>query len=240
MSLDMCADQYVLALIPRDRILALSDRARLPESYYRERAGGIRIAAPSLESLLALDPDVVVRTWAGDFKLIRELERRGIRVVTINDVSTLEGARTELLRVGDEMGQGTSARIEAHHMSQALERLEPFGQGRRVIYYTPSGYSAGKGTFIADMLETLGFTLAFDQKGFFSISPETLLGLEADAYALGFYDDIHSARRAPGRNPAVMKKIQSRPHIQLPGTAIACSAWYSAYELDDITVTEGR
>lgn len=230
----------MLALIPRSNIQSLSDRALLTDSYYRERAVGLPRTRLSLESLLVLSPDVVVRTWAGDFKLIAELERRGIRVVTINDVYDFEEARAELLRVGDALGQGTSARIEGQHMSQALARLEPIGQGRKVIYYTPGGYSAGKGTFIAEMLETLGFTMAFDTQGFFPVSSESLLGLPADAYALGFYQDAYSARRAPGRNPAVMRRLQSRPHIVLPAPAIACSAWYAAYELNDLRLTVGQ
>ena len=47
-SLDGCADQYVLALVPRSQILGLSDRARLPDSYFRERAATVRRIQPRL------------------------------------------------------------------------------------------------------------------------------------------------------------------------------------------------
>ena len=43
-SLDGCADQYVLGLAPLADVIAVSDRATLPESWFRDRVGKIRKA----------------------------------------------------------------------------------------------------------------------------------------------------------------------------------------------------
>ena len=65
-SLDMCADQYVLGLVARPQIAALSRSAMAPESYFRNRAKGIRLVNAEAEAILSLHPDLVIRTWGGD------------------------------------------------------------------------------------------------------------------------------------------------------------------------------
>jgi iron complex transport system substrate-binding protein len=51
MSLDQCADQYVLALSPRSAIAALSTRARNPDSYLRAQAAGLPEKRATIESV---------------------------------------------------------------------------------------------------------------------------------------------------------------------------------------------
>ncbi len=98
--------------MPRAQVLALSNHANLPDSNFRDRAKGLPRVRPSLEAVLALHPDMVIRTWGGDAKLIQALQRYGIRVIGINDVNNYAQARDELFRVGHELGQDASARIE--------------------------------------------------------------------------------------------------------------------------------
>jgi iron complex transport system substrate-binding protein len=64
-SLDYCADQFVLALADRDQIAALSRGSQRDDSYYRTRAAGIRQTRGTLEEVLALRPDLVIRNWGG-------------------------------------------------------------------------------------------------------------------------------------------------------------------------------
>ena len=66
-SLDYCADQFVLALADREQIAALSRGARRDDSYFRARAAGIRQTRGALEEVLALDPQgVVLSNGPGD------------------------------------------------------------------------------------------------------------------------------------------------------------------------------
>ncbi len=231
-SLDQCADEYVLGLMPADRIAAVSDRAAVPESYYADRARAFPRVRPSIEALLALHPDAVVRTWGGDAKLMAALQRNGISVITINDVSTFPAARDELLRIGHLLGQDAQAAAEARSMMASLDGIHHIGDGKSVLYYTPSGYSAGPDTFIGDMLKTLGYRLETADHGFFYLSPEVLLSTTPDVFALGFYDDPFQSRRAPGRSALIRNRIAERPHIDLPARMIGCSGWYAAYDLE--------
>src|SRR4051812_21793442 len=82
-SLDQCADQYVMALVPRGDIAALSHRADDADSYLRDQATGLPRRRAGLEPVLASKAQVVVRYWGGDTMLTQALEKRGVRVVTI-------------------------------------------------------------------------------------------------------------------------------------------------------------
>jgi len=234
-SLDQCADQYVLGLVPRDQILALSARARLNDSNFRDRAETVRRIRPDLESILALNPDVVVRTWGGDLDLIKALERHHIKILNINDISNYNQAKPELFRVARELGQEAGAGIEARRFDQAMAAIRPVGNGRTVLYYTPGGFSAGPDTMAGDILQRLGFKLETQNKGFFYLSPEVLLSMKPDAYALAFYDDRYAMRRVPGRNPLVRARIAATTNFTLPEQTLSCSGWFTAYDIAELS-----
>lgn len=237
-SLDMCADEYVLGLAPLADVVAVSDRATLPESWYRDRVGKIRKVKPELETILALRPTVVVRTWGGDARLLAALQKFGIKIININDINTYADAKNELIRIGHEMGEDASASIEVHHFDEALDAILDIGHGRSVLYYTPSGFSAGPDTMQGDMLKKLGFRLETQDRGYFYLSPEVLLSKKPDVFALGFYDDRYAMRRVPGRNPLVRDQIARTHHFTIPARALACSGWFTAYDLQDLS-TQG-
>jgi iron complex transport system substrate-binding protein len=234
-SLDGCADQYVLGLVPAADIAALSGRSRLPESYYRDRAKGIRQIRPDIEAVLALRPDMVVRTWGGDLKLIERLKKNNIKIININEINSYSDAENELERVGHELGRDQEAASEAVRFRAAMADIRPVGLGRTVLYYTPGGFSAGPDTMVGDMLRHLDFRLESQDKGYFFLSPEVLLSLKPDIFALSYYEDRYAMRRTPGRNPEVAKLIAATAHFTFPSRLSACSGWFTAYDLEALS-----
>ena len=132
-SLDECADQYVLGLMPADQIAAVSDGAGRLDSYYADRARSFARVRPGIESLLALHPDAVVRTWGGDAKLLEALKKHGINIININDVNSLPQARDELLRVGHALGQDAQAAAEVRAMMASLAGIRAIGKDKTVL-----------------------------------------------------------------------------------------------------------
>ena len=61
-----------------------------------EYEAGRRRVRPTLEAAIAFQPDVVVRYWGGDARLLARLEARGARVVTIADATDFAGIRTNI------------------------------------------------------------------------------------------------------------------------------------------------
>lgn len=109
LSLDQCADQYVLALAPEAE-LALSSRADDPDSWMREAARGRPRVRPTLEAAIGFQPDVVVRYWGGEPRLLAALEKRGARVLNIDDATDMEGVRENLRAVSGGWGRRREAR----------------------------------------------------------------------------------------------------------------------------------
>jgi len=101
-------------------------------------------------------------------------------------------------------------------MDKALKSLKPAGNGKRVLYLTSGGYTSGPGTMVADLLKRLDLKLVSQNKGYYPLPLEVLLGLNPDFFAFGFYDDPRSDRRAIGRHPVVQKKAQSSGQLILP------------------------
>jgi ABC-type Fe3+-hydroxamate transport system substrate-binding protein len=73
---------------------------------------GARPAATrtDLESALAARPEIVVRYWGGDPKLLAALSRRGARVVTIGEANDFPAVRRNIAQVSSALGQPARAR----------------------------------------------------------------------------------------------------------------------------------
>ena len=79
-SLDFCADQFLLELADRGQITALSTQSQAEHSFWRARAKGIPQVRARAEAVLALRPDLVVRTYGGDPGIEHLLASAGVQI----------------------------------------------------------------------------------------------------------------------------------------------------------------
>jgi iron complex transport system substrate-binding protein len=122
-SLDYCADQYVLELLPRERIVAVSPGADRPFSYNRARAAGLRQVPSRAEDVLVLQPDLVVRSYGGGPDAARFFARAGVPVLQVGNADDLPGVRQTLLDVSAGLGERTRGEALAAEMDARLARL---------------------------------------------------------------------------------------------------------------------
>jgi iron complex transport system substrate-binding protein len=228
-SLDQCADQYVLALSPRSAIVGLSFRAEAGDSYLAAQAKGLPKRRATLESLLAERPGVVVRTWGGDAPLVRRLQARGVRVTTLNDATNFEAVRGNIRQAAkalDEPAKG-KALIQAMDRDLAEAALQP--SGKTVAYLTPGGATAGPGTLVDSMLRAAGLANAEPGPGYRTLSLERLVLTPPQALVLGFFDAFSLGRAwwSPARS-GPMRAAQGRALARLPGKVLSCPAWFAA------------
>lgn len=228
MALDQCADQYTLALAP-DADLALSPRADDPDAWLRRAAAGRLRVRPTLEVAVAIKPDVVIRYWGGDARLLARLERDGVRVLTINDASDFEGIRANIRTVSaglnrPERGEALIARMDAT-LATAAPEARPT---RAAQYLTPGGFTAGPGTLIDAILKAGGFQNAAREPGFNPVSVERIALFPPARFVLGFFDQTRADWRGPGRHPVVRKAAERRVAARLPAAALTCPAWFAA------------
>jgi len=230
MSLDQCSDQYVLALSPRDAIVGLSPRARARDSYLRDRAVGLPERRASAEAVLAARPEVVVRYWGGDERLARTLERRGVKVVRIEEATDFTGVRDNVRRVAAALdARGTGERMVAR-MDSDLAAAKGAGRGRSALYLTPSGFTAGPGTLIDAVLAAAGLRNAAVRPGYQPVSLEQLVISPPNALVLGFFDAFATAmvRWGPGRHRVLQPLIRERAIGSLSGAIAGCPGWFAA------------
>ncbi len=230
MSLDSCADQYVLALSPREAIVGLSHRAGTADSYMRAASVGLPQRRATVESLVAARPDVVVRLWGGDARLVSALDRRGVRTVGLDDAADFEAVRVNIRKVAQALGRREAGEVLVARMDGQLKASAGAWKGQSALYLTPGGFTAGGGTLIDQILKAAGLTNA--SKGpFFSAAPlETLVMEPPRAVVLGFFDLTRagSDRWGPGRHAALKRVTAERTIASLPGAVVGCPAWFAA------------
>lgn len=230
MSLDQCADQYVLALSP-DSQLALSPRADDPDAWLRREAAGRLRLRPTLEAAVGFRPDVVVRYWGGEPRLLTALEQRGVKVILIEDAVDLEGVRRNIRTVAGGLGQVERGRRLESRMNAKLARAAPARRATQApgaVYLTSGGFTSGPGTLMDAMMRAAGFRNLTTAPGFGAISVERIAMNPPARFILGFFDQLRADLRGPGRHPVVRRAAEGRTAARLPAATLTCPAWFAA------------
>lgn len=229
MSLDQCADQYLLALRP-DAELALSPRADDPDAWLRTAARGRARVRPTLEAAVAFDPDVVVRYWGGEPRLLRRLSETGIRVAAIEDASDLDGVRRNIRAVAEALGAPARGESLIARMDRRLAAAAPAPGSQRpgALYLTAGGFTAGSGTLVDAILGAAGFANLAPAPFFGPVSVERIALAPPARFVLGFFDQARGDWRGPGRHPVVRRAARDRIAASLPAASLTCPAWFAA------------
>jgi iron complex transport system substrate-binding protein len=234
-SLDFCADQYVLKLADRDRILALSPKATSDLSYMREAADGLPIVRPVGEDVLALKPDLVVRTYGGGSGAARLYGRAGVPVLQIGWAGNIDGIKRVTKEVGTQLGAENEAAEIVGTIERRLDALSRLGDGAEGMYLTPSGTTTGPGSLIDEMMREAGLTNFEPQPGWHPVPLERLVSDRPDLVVTAFFDtesqhDQWSLMRHP-----VARELQDKiPTVDLPSALTACGGWFAMDALDAI------
>ncbi len=226
-SLDFCADQYVLKLVDHAEIAGLSPDATKSFSYMRAAAAGFRTVRPRAEDILLLKPDLVVRTYGGGANIAAFLERAGIDGVQIGYATNLAGVEDVIAAAARDLGVEARGAALIAEMRARLAAIESAGAARSVLYLTSKGAAAGGGTMIDDVIARAGFNNFAHRSGWGSIPLERLAAARPDLIAAGFFEtgDMVTDRWTPARHPVVQRRLENGPVVRLPGAWTACGAW---------------
>lgn len=231
-SLDYCADQYVLGLADRSQVAALSREAQAEYSSHAARADGLAQARPQAEEILALRPDLVVRSWGGDPRALAAFERLGIAVHQIGYVADFDDVRRETRAAASAFGQERQAEDLLAGMEQSLERAAS-ASGATALYVTPGAVTAGQGTFIHALLAAAGLrNAAGERSGWVSLPLEEVATRTPDIFVTGFANSGTDRvdRWSASRHPVMRRALASRPVLALDTGVIACTTWLAGEE----------
>ena len=221
----------VMGLADRDQILAVSPHAGRAFSHLRDKAKGLPVVRALAEDVIALQPDLVVRSWGGDSRALAFYERLGIDVIQIGYASDFEGAARVTRQVGEALGQSERA--------EALAKRLGFGvaaTGKQALYLTPGGVTAGKGTMIDAIMQAAGLTNVVEEAGWINLPLEQLVQSPPDRVLAAFFgfDEDTASNWSLSRHPVMQRVMKNAETIQLDESRLACPAWFVAGEAADV------
>lgn len=227
-SLDYCADQYVLRLVPRDRIAAVSPDGAAEFSYMRAAAAGVPQVRPTAEEVLALRPDLVVRSYGGGANAADLFARAGVPVLQLGYASDFAGVRRVLIDAATGLGARATGEAMVRDIDRRLAAIHREGGQRRALYVTPGGVTGGQGTMIDALFAAAGLGNFQTASGWASLPLERLAHERVDVVANAFFDTRWN-RADPwsaAGHPVLRDATAGKPRAALSGAWTACGGWF--------------
>lgn len=241
-SLDFCADQYVLKFVERDRILALSPDAAREFSYMRDKAAGLPSVRPVAENVIVLKPDLVVRTYGGGPGAAAMFRRAGVPVHNLSWAEDIEAVGEVVLETARALGsaqQGLAVVSEMQDRLAALPSPEPGVEG---LYMTPSGVTSGPGSLVHEIIVAAGLENFQTRPGWRPIPLERLVYEQPDLILPAFFDSLtnHPHAWSPMRHPVARSRLQAGELIPIEGAWTACGAWFLMDAVEALAAAAAR
>ena len=224
-SLNLCVDQILLDLVPRDRIAALSFLAADPSmSVLHREALGLHTIRGSAEEVLSLDPDLIL---AGEWTTpatVDLLRRLGRRVAVIPLASSFEGIRETVTAIADAAGEPARGAEMIAAFDRALSDAQAIDQRDAArptaVAMQVNSIAAGPGSLVDEVLAAAGFDnlaarVARGPTG--RVALETLIVTPPDVVVLAnAADDFKTVLGDNLRHPAFRALASGRPSVHVP------------------------
>jgi iron complex transport system substrate-binding protein len=158
-SLNLCADQLVMALADRDQIAGLTRYAGDPAmSAAAASSRGLPILHGSAEEILAIDPDLVVGMPARRSPAIAVLKAHKYPALDLTSPDDYAAIQRSIRQVAVAVGHPDRGEALVARMDRELAGLP---RARRPVvgaYYQRRGYLTGTGTLVDDLMKRVGMT----------------------------------------------------------------------------------
>ena len=157
-SLNVCTDQYVLALADRRQIAALTWLAGDPAlSAAAAQARGVPMIHPDAEQLLALHPDLVIGMPArGSPALAAVPGGEGIATLDLTWPDSLDEVFGQVRAVARALGHPERGEALVAAMGRELAGMPGPGRALVAAYVQRRGFLTGGGTLVDDVMRRVG------------------------------------------------------------------------------------
>lgn len=190
-SLNLCADQLVLALADRSQIAGLTRNAVDTDmSAAATLARGLPILHGSAEEVLVADPDLLVGIATRRHPAAAVLDPKRYRTVDIESAESYDAIKASVRQVAKAVGHAARGEALIARMDADLARIGKARPGLVAAYYQRRGYLTGTGTLIDDLMRRVGMTNLAARLG---KPPLSQTGLEEMAAARPDYLIVESA-----------------------------------------------
>lgn len=228
-SINLCADQHLLALADPEQILTVSWLAADPEeSLMASEARHYTLNYGTAEELLKFAPDVVLAgTYTAPFTRAM-LRRLGYRVVELEPEASVADIERNVRLVAGIVGQvarGEQLVATLRENVRAIEANRP-AQKLAAVIVRPGGFTVGAGSLANELLTLAGFTNVAAERGldrWGSLSMEALLRSSPDVIVLtGYRSSQPSLANAVLEHPALGRLGATRRTVTVHTALWAC------------------
>ncbi|WP_414901624.1 ABC transporter substrate-binding protein [Sphingomonas flavalba] len=156
-SLNLCADQLVLALADRSQIAALTRFVKDPSmSAAAAEARDAPVSDSSAEAVLALRPDLVVANPGFAMGRIAALTSGRYRVVELPAAESHAEIIANIRTVAAAVGHPARGEAMIRRMGAELAAIPVLKGGGVAAYYQRRGFLSGTGTLIDELMRRVG------------------------------------------------------------------------------------
>lgn len=218
-SLNLCADQFVLALADRARVAALSPLAADPSlSAAAQAARGLPTARPVLEEILPLRPDLAIAGAWGGARVVAALEARGVRIVRLGLAANFDDIVAQVRAVAEAVGEIARGEALVAAMEARVATVRASARNRRVLIWEARGFTAGEATLADWVLRAAGWRNAATFAGYGTVSLERVLATRPDLLV------VLAAATSPSLSEALLDHpaLARLPRLALPAAWLAC------------------
>jgi len=225
-SLNLCADQYLLALAEPEQIAALTPHAADPGiSFLSEKARAHPAVHSAAEAVMEFKPDLVLASRFRDSETKTMLRRFGIRVEEISRAEIIDDMIAQTRRIAALIGQPQNG---AALIAALAGMTEPPAAAHRptALAYERRGYISGSGTIVAEMLRYAGAANHAENLGRSAVSRITLEELVLNRPDFLILDTPRGTPRDVGsevlHHPVLTRLFRDDQFIHMPSALAVC------------------
>ena len=176
-SLNVCADPYLMSFAAAKQILALAPQSLDPSlSPFSDSAAQFPSSNGGIEDLMLLQPDLVILSPYTSANKRNLIEATGIPTITIDAANRYTDARDDILILGEAIGRAPQAQQYLRELDRSLKnaRQDKLKQVS-LLALQRRGMTVGKGHVLDDIMQLSG-AINLGRQGNMAMSQ---LGLEA-------------------------------------------------------------
>jgi iron complex transport system substrate-binding protein len=166
-SLNPCSDQLLLALVPPERIAAISHYSQQPDatSLPIDVARRFRVTAGTAEEVIALAPDLVVATSFTPPATRDAFARAGLKTVYLDSPSTVKDSKLQVAELALTVDEAERGAALNRAIDDAVVQARHPGLKVPALLYISGDLANGGGTLLDEMMRMAGFNIAAADNG---------------------------------------------------------------------------
>ena len=232
-SLNLCADAYLMAFAKPEQILGLTQQSSDPTlSAFVVEASNFPVSGGRMANILEQQPDIIIINNYSPPPNKALMDRLGIKIVKLDAANSYQSARTEILQLGKAIHRLEAAKAYLAQLDRELEdaRHTELTYMPSIINYQRRGIVVGETHILDDIIQLAGAQNLGRDTGrtIGPMSLENLIRLQPD-YVLSISENDEQTLKAQDRgseilsHPALQKMFSAERHIYIPQNLTVCA-----------------